>query len=298
MMGTTKQAIMARQRGVTMIEMIVVIIITGIIGGVIALFIRVPVQGYTDSVARAGATDAADLALRRMTRELRLALPNSVRVLTVAAPATRSIEFLQTTSGLRYLSEDDIRPNVTGGTFLNWNDATKTIFDVVGGLPSGRNRPVVGDYLVVYNLGEGQEPGNAYNCDVACNRTKIKAFVGTVSIEMESNPFPAQITAGAALMSPGKRIHVVSSAVTYVCNLASGKLTRYWDYPITASQSVTPAGGKSALLAENIKSCDFEYTNLASQHSGLIGLSLEVGIPGVRATSLQLEHQVHVDNTP
>jgi MSHA biogenesis protein MshO len=286
-----------RQRGVTMIEMIIVIVITGIIGGVIALFIRLPVQGYTDSVARAAATDAADIALRRMARDLRLALPNSVRVTSSAAPNARYIEFLQTTAGLRYLAEDDVRPNVATGVHLNWTDATKTVFDVVGAMPSGRHAPVVGNYVVVYNLGEGQEPGNAYNCDVACNRAQIKSFPTVGSIEMVANPFPAQSAGGVALMSPGKRAHVVSSAVTYVCNLDTRKLTRYWDYPITAAQATPPVGGKSALLADNVANCNFDYTNLSSQRSGLIGLSLGIQLAGNTAV-LQLEHQVHVDNTP
>ena len=288
-----------RQRGVTMVEMIVVIVITGIIGGVVALFIRVPIQGYTDSVARATVTDAADIALRRMTRDLRLALPNSVRVLTSAVPdAPRYIEFLQTTGGMRYLAEDDIRPNAPVGKHLDWNDAAKTEFDVVGGIPDVRHRPVVGNFVVVYNLGDGQEPGNAYNCDVACNRAKIKSFPTPNSIELESNPFPAQTAGGVALMSPGKRFHVVSGAVTYMCNLSTRQLIRYWDYPIVRDQAGAPVGGKSALLADNIKTCEFDYSNLANQRSGLVGLTLGIGIPGAGDAVLQLEHQIHVDNTP
>jgi MSHA biogenesis protein MshO len=287
------------QRGVTMVEMIVVIVITGIIGGVVALFIRLPVQGYTDSVARATASDAADLTLRRMARDLRLALPNSVRLQSTATPDVRYIEFLQTTAGLRYLAEDDVQPNVIpAGVWLSWSDTSKTTFDVVGGLPSGRHRPVVGNYVVVYNLGEGQEPGDAYNCGVTCNRATIKSFPNASRIELDSNPFAAQAAGGVVLTSPGKRMHVVSSAVTYACNLGTRKLTRYWDYPIVASQPMPPVGGKSALLADNIKSCDFQYANLPNTRSGLIGLSLGVAITGESEAVLTLEHQVHVDNTP
>ena len=80
--------------------------------------------------------------------------------------------------------------------------------------------------------------------------------------------------------------------------MAARTLTRYWDYAITAGQATPPAGGTSALVAKNIRSCDFQYTNLASQRSGLIGLSLELTIPGQELASIALEHQVHVDNTP
>ena len=286
-----------RQRGVTMVEMIVVIVITGIIGGVVALFIRLPVQNYTESVARAAATDVADLSLRRMARDLRLALPNSVRVPTAPPANTRFIEFLHTTAGLRYLAEDDVVGTAAPGNYLNWNDATKTTFDVVGGVPTGRHAPVVKNFIVVYNLGAEQEPGNAYDCTVRCNRAEISAISAT-TITLASNPFPGQKIDGTALMSPSKRAHVVTSAVTYGCDITRGTLTRYWGYTITPGQPTPPTSGSSALVAENVKACDFRYTNLANQRSGLIGLSLSLGIPGQPLANIGLEHQVHVDNTP
>ena len=42
-----------RPRGFTLVEMIIVIVITGIIGGIVAIFLRAPVQGYVDSARRA-----------------------------------------------------------------------------------------------------------------------------------------------------------------------------------------------------------------------------------------------------
>lgn len=289
-----------RQHGVTMVEMIVVIVITGIIGGVVAVFIRLPAQSYVDSVARAAATDAADTTLRRISRDLRLALPNSVRRTSPAAGQVY-LEFLHTTAGLRYLAEDDIIGTAPPGNYLNWNDDTKKTFDVVGGVPSGRHAPVVGNYVVVYNLGEGQEPGNAYNCGtIICNRATITAISPT-TITLDSNPFPAQTSAGTPLMSPSKRFQVVTSAVTYGCDTVTGKLTRYWDYPIGVTQPTSAAvfgSGKSALLAENVKDCKFEYSNLSNQRSALVGLSLALGISGQPGASLTLEHQVHVSNTP
>ena len=67
-------------RGFTLVEMIMVIVITGIIGGMVAVFLRAPVQQYMDVSRRADMTDIADTALRRVSRDLRSALPNSVSV--------------------------------------------------------------------------------------------------------------------------------------------------------------------------------------------------------------------------
>lgn len=84
----------------SLVEAIVVIVITGIIAGMVAVFIRTPVEGYMDAERRAGLTDIADTAVRRMAREIRLALPNSVR--TAADGSGRCIEFIPTKIGARY----------------------------------------------------------------------------------------------------------------------------------------------------------------------------------------------------
>ena len=46
----------------------------------VAVFISRPMQGIIDTTRRAGLADAADTALRRMSRDIHRALPNSVRV--------------------------------------------------------------------------------------------------------------------------------------------------------------------------------------------------------------------------
>jgi prepilin-type N-terminal cleavage/methylation domain-containing protein len=104
------------QQGFTLVEMIMVIVITGIIGGMVAVFLKAPIQQYMDVARRADMTDIADTALRRIGRDLRLALPNSVRVQTgVACPVTTAnpggtgtcsfLEFLPTSGGGRYRAD-------------------------------------------------------------------------------------------------------------------------------------------------------------------------------------------------
>jgi Tfp pilus assembly protein PilV len=56
-----------RTAGFTLIEAIIAIVITGILGAVVAVFISKPIQGYFDSVRRAELTDQADVALRRIS---------------------------------------------------------------------------------------------------------------------------------------------------------------------------------------------------------------------------------------
>jgi MSHA biogenesis protein MshO len=280
------------QRGFTLVEAIAVIVIMGILGSFIMTFIQVPVLAYVSTAERAAASDMADNAMRRLARDLRLALPNSVRV----NPANTYIEYIETKTGLRYLAEDDVGA-APGAPYLNWNDVDALQLTVVGGVPGGRHAPVVGDSVVVYNLGPDQKPGDAYDCSntpVQCNRAAITALAAT-SITMGSNPFALQASAGTPLMSPGKRMHVVTSPVTYGCT--NRQLIRYWNYGFNPAQQAPPAGALTAVLADNVESCVFNYTSLANQRSGMIGITLTF-TPQAGGAPMTLLHQIHVDNTP
>jgi MSHA biogenesis protein MshO len=101
----TSPANRLRQGGFTLTEMVMVIVITGILAGIVAVFIAGPVGGYVDSARRAQLTDAADAALRHLAREVRLALPNSMRVGTDGS--NRYIEFIMTSAGGRYRDASD-----------------------------------------------------------------------------------------------------------------------------------------------------------------------------------------------
>lgn len=292
-----------RQHGFTLVEAVLVIVITGILSGMVALFIRLPVQGYIDSANRAQLTDAADLALRRMARDIRLALPNSIRL----SPDSSSFEFLITKTGGRYRVADD--PGA--GDFLNFPDPTDATsvaaatadltFDVIGTMPIDRQQILIGDSIVVYNMGPGQDPADAY---IGGNRALVRVtpVSGSNTVTMDHNPFAAQ---NPVLASPSSRFQVITGPVTYYCNGGvggTGTLTRYSGYPITAAQNgnATPTGTglSSALVTRNVVSCKFDYDNLANTHSGLIGLTIVLQTPGSSDGPVTLMHQVHVDNTP
>jgi MSHA biogenesis protein MshO len=137
------------ESGFTLVEAIVVIAITGIVGAMVAIFIRSPVDGYIDSVNRAELTDEADTALRRMARDMRLALPNSIRVNNTGD----FVEFLATSTGGRYLDVQDD----PAGNFLSFTNGADTTFVNVGpALPIA-----VGNHIVVFNLGQGMAPADA-----------------------------------------------------------------------------------------------------------------------------------------
>ena len=277
--------------GFTLIEMIMVIVITGILASVVAVFITKPVQGYVDSVRRAELTDAADVTLRRMTRDVRLALPNSLR--TVAG----GFEFIMTKSGGRYREDTD---GSTCGNFIYSTDidcapgvetASENDFDVLGAMPAISG----GDRIVVYNLGAGFAPADAYG---GGNVATVSGAVAIAAnpVPLAANPFPTS----PPLPSPDARFQVVGSAdlvVRYTC--AGGVLTRFAGCSL-ATPSVCPGSG--AVLAgsaatEPKASCTIDYSSAATGRSGLLLVTLTLtDTPSGEAVSLF--QQIHVDNAP
>lgn len=285
-------------RGFTLVEMIVVIVITGIIAGVVAMFIKAPVQGYVDSARRAELTDIADTAFRRIARDLRMALPNSVR-LSGACDGTAAcyLEFIPTVSGGRYRSDAGAGVLCAGsaeGDALSFA-AADTCFEVFGTLPT----VVAGDQVVVYNT--GQAGANAYlgNTLVTHNRRVVSGVgVNTISITSTAKlPIDSCVTDATGNVVGGCRFQVVQTPVTYVCDVANQKLARWQGYAIAAVQPTalpTATGGTEALLASKVTNCSFMY-DVVSQMSGLVAMRLTISEQG---ESVSLYNAAHVNNLP
>lgn len=294
--------------GFTLIEMVMVIIITGIIAAVVAVFIRSPVEGYMSSVRRAELTDAADVALRRFARDVRLALPNSLRVsdswgtvdgCSNGVGVTCYIEFIMTRTGGRYRDPSD---GSTGGVFLSFTSGGLT-FDVLGTMPDIRN----GDYIIVYNLGTGYDPGNAYAAGdpcTNCNRAKVNGTPTSKLVTLVSNPFAAQ---SPPLPSPSGRFQVVPGdvkAVMFSCPSAlasAGPFYRYANYVDgfypTMSGSRAALSGTPPLMAANAK-CTVSYSSsTALGRNGLLSITLTLTDP-TSNESVTLFREIHVDNSP
>ncbi len=262
------------QSGFTLVELIVVIVVSAILIAVGSFFITRPVQGYLDLNRRSELVALGESALRQMQRELRLALPNSVRVDPVAG---RWVESLPTVDGGRYRLQPEVPP--LGTEDVLDNSAPDNAFDVLGGL---RATPAAGSWVVIYNLDATSATGNAYNAP-ADNRAAVGA--GSTANRVLLNPahqFPR--------LSPEQRFFVIQSPVRYVCDLATGQLRRHSGYAIAPN----PAIGPGDLVAEGVSACTFSYS-AGGQRAGLVTLELALTQAGETITLL---HQVHVENAP
>lgn len=274
----------ARARGFTLTEAIVVIAITGIVAGVVAVFIQRPVQGYFDTTRRAQLADAADTALRRMTRDLRLALPNSVRLANDINGRTY-LEFLLTRGGGRYRADKTAADTGNPLDFV----AGSASFDYIGPL-----RPVTAsDEIVVFNLGPGFAMADAYQAGANNRAGATSAGAGSVVLDA-LKVFPFE--------SPGKRFHVVEGAVSYVCDPAVGEIRRYWGYAIAAAQpqQAALATAPNAALVRDVSACSFLYApNVLAQRNGVVSISVTLTsiAPGGNE-SVSLFQQAHVSNVP
>ncbi len=272
--------------GFTLVELVVTLALTGIVATVAWRNIAGPVVAFNDQARRSQLVDTAVGALDRISRELRLALPNSVRV-----TGTTAVEFLRTNAGGRYREQAG---SGGAGSPLSFTASSGT-FDVLGGFPaastivggaSGRASCMSGvsDCLVIFNT--GQSGANAFAGDNVAGIVSASTTSVQFTRSDAGSPFPFR--------SPEQHFFIVDTPVSLICDATSGELRRYADYAITSSQNVPP-GTQGTLLANHVISCGFAYVPGTHSRAGMVNVSLTIAEAGEAVTLLQ---QVRIPNVP
>lgn len=265
--------------------MVVAITLLGILSGVVAVFLPGPIKAYVEASFRASLTDAADGALRRISRDVAAALPNSFRSTSAAGGSNSCFEFLPVVAGGRYRYQAS---SSGGGDILNFATAD-TSFEVLGQVRLG-DLPAGTHQVVIYNLGI---PGaDAYAGD---NTATISG------VDTTTTPAIPKITLSAGKQfpfeSPGKVFQVIPGySVVYSCP-GDGTLyraTRAISSGKMASCAISALSNVTALVA-NVTSCNFYYVPAVNQRDGILSVSLELT---QNAETVRLYTQVMVNNAP
>ena len=284
----------ARQQAFTLVELVVTIALSAIVVSFMAVFIAGPVAGFNDQARRAELVDLAENSLRRVSRDIRRALPNSVRV--NASGGIVALEMLNTVDGVRYRERP---PPGNPDNRLNFNQAD-TAFNSIGQFTQiAKPFSSTTHFLSIYNVGV---PGaNAYEL------ANVITPPGT-QIDIDADAAPGEdnvrLSPGFrfAYGSPAQRLFLVDGPVTYLCDPLGGTLRRYAGYAIAASQAdrdsdaeLLGAGAQSTVITDRVDSCSIAYAPGTAQRAGLVTLAMSVAEQGERVSLL---HQVHVDNVP
>ena len=275
-----------RQLGSTLIELVMAIAAIGVLGVVASIFIRAPIDSYFASARRAALTDEADTAVRRMARDIRKALPNSIRTswLNISSNG-QCFEFIPTRTGGRYRAE---LSSLGEGDTLDFvaADGSFNMLGDNGALPANQQTQV-NDVVAVYNLGiSGDDAYVGDNTSQVSQVSQVSSVNGgpETNLSIASKLFPQALG--------GKRFHVIpgdENVVAYVCS-SDGKLRRTVR---TFTNAVCPATGP--ILASHVGSCNFVYSGSDLERNEPIQLSLTLTDSG---ETVNLYQQIYVNNTP
>ena len=298
---------MKKQSAFTIVELIVVIVISGILSAVMIPLIAGPIDSYTDVSRRTRLVDIADSAMQKLAFDIKTALPNSIRV----GCSGQCVEFLRAPAGGRYRAS----PGNDGGAPVTdvLHFVTDSSFPVVGPLDfTGFTTGTAGDCVdnnascvVVYNTGlAGTDAWNGDNIATLAAGSSASTinFINT-EFSGGGSSFPSA--------SPSQRFYLVDTPVKYMCNPVAtsqanpsgGTIHRYQNFsfdPAVWAVSSIPAS-TPALLADHISGCSFRYDVGTDSRNAVLTIDITVSEfdPYSKVTEdVDLFQQVRVVNLP
>jgi MSHA biogenesis protein MshO len=206
------------QQGFTLIELVTVIVILGVLATGISSFLRFGVQSYTHAADRDALISSARFVVERLNREVRNALPNSIRT---NGDKNQCLEFVPIVKSVVYLdipvAPEPARDSVDV-IMLEDNSLTTTQYVAVNAL----------DSVDIYNLDSGvikalfvksvtDDPDNTYE----------KKIIFSNNIDLNEEP-PTEIIFNEE--SPTERLYFLGSPVSYCVEVEDQEIYRYQTY--------------------------------------------------------------------
>ena len=277
-------------RGFTLVEMVTVILILGILVVGVSSFILFGTRIFVESSSVDQVLSQSRFAVERMTRELRSALPNSLRVNTDSL-TFQCIEFVPIEASTTYLAMPII-PDAAASTGIVILDNTVSAIRV-------------NQFAWIYPL---------IDADVYSSARQKRAQVKTIATS--PSPLEHQVTltftapTRFAEASPRQRIYFGSSPVSYCFEKGpSGnelQLLRYAGYSFNAIQpnpAAMPATmGTGVLMAQSVANTlnngvdlPLILTPSSLVNNAMVHLQPRFNVNG---ETFQYRHQVQVINVP
>ena len=279
-----------RTRGFTLVELVMVIMITGILAATLTVFLKPAIDSYFDTRRRADLTDMADTALRRMSKDIRGAVPNSVR-----SVSANCFQLVPTIAGGRYrMASDTVNdtpaplpctPSATCSAPLDVTQAT-TVFDALSPMATV---PAQNDWVVIGNQSADDVYAGTNRAQIGATPTTPRISDGLHRIAVASTQFPSGYVGGRFVVVPN-----AERTVFYNC---VGNVLYRTVADFNAVQATACASTTGAVVATDVANCTFVYdpNQGATQQSGFVWMRLELSRSG---ESVALAHGVHVDNVP
>ncbi|WP_394203796.1 PilW family protein [Shewanella waksmanii] len=263
-----------RHKGFTLVEMVTVTIILGILVIGVSSIILLGTRIFVDSTSVDQVLSQSRFAIERMTRELRNALPQSIRVRTDSV-SYQCIEFVPIIASASYTQLAVVPDSAS---------QTATVMLPANGISAN-------DQMVVYPL----SADDIYNADP--DETVGRLF-DIQSISANTITFERAVQFAEA--SPQLRYFMVNDAVSY-CFESDGAVRRYQGYnKFNLTQPAPAQMGTGVLMAEGVANdiatqLPIHFTNATLLNNAVVQLT---PIFNVNQQVFQYQHQVQVVNVP
>lgn len=263
-------------RGFTLIELITSIVLLSILAISVTSFIGFAARMFVDVSEREQLLGQSRFAIERLSRELRSAVPNSVRI--ASSGTVQCLEFTPFVLSGLYL-QAPISPDASAELEL----ASAAGFDAV----QGNERLVLypRDAADIYDASRAQ---NAALEGITAGASPALAVANLTGI----HSFPQH--------SPERRFYLLAAPISYC--VQGSQLWRYSGYDFSASQLAPAAMGTGVLMAEGLNTAVlpagqvFRYDAPVLSRNAVVHIVLNFG--STLTDDLFFNHEVHLPNVP